>query len=167
MSDLTKEVFKGILDEVSEKGYKESRRGKFREAREKITVYAGFFHDDYEYVTFSDNREDVEDFEYTSEITAPKGTWIMFKWCDEDCYFEKTPNPADIVEQWTEEFREQKNNGDDYYYEEDYSGGTELDVSEYSPEEAAHALYYLIKDQEPDGDSNYGVEWRKIEDFLV
>ena len=62
----------------------------------------------------------------------------MFRWNDEDCYFEKTVSPEEAIARWTELFQEQYDNGDDCYYEEDMTGGTGLYVEDYdSPEEEA------------------------------
>ena len=146
---------------------RERRREKaLREAKD-ITLYAGYDHDEYENPWFSTKKSDVEDHEYTASITAPKGTYVMFKWNDEDCYFRETPSTEKCIEMWAEDFQKQLDEGYDTYLEEEYSGGTELEVDEYdNPYEAAQALYDLIIDQYPDGDSNYGVIWKPIEDFL-
>lgn len=136
-----------------------------REAN-NITVYAGYFHDDYYDPIFSNDKDDVADYEYTAKISAPAGTYVMFRWNDEDCYFTKTVSPEEAIAQWTELFQEQYDNGDDCYYEEDMTGGTELYVEDYdSPEDAAKDLYEMVSSQEPDGDSNMGCIWQKIEEF--
>lgn len=164
---MTKSEIVKVLKKVVEK-YEKDEKNSLREASEKLTIYVGFDPNEYNYPIFSDNAKDVRGCEYRTKITAPKGTYVMFRWNDEDCYFTKTPDPVDLVEEWTKDFQEQLDEGEEVYYEEEYSGGTELYVDDYeTPSEAAHALYYLIRDQDPDGDSNYGVEWRKIEDFLI
>lgn len=138
----------------------------FREARD-ITLYAGVDHFDYEIPIFSTRKRDVENCDHTTKITAPRGTYVIFGWDDEHCYFMEAPSPKEAIARWTREFEKQEDDGEDYYFEEEISGGYELPKKDYrSPAEAAQDLYDLMISQEPDGDSNMGILWEKIEKFV-
>ncbi len=140
---------------------------KLREAN-GITVYAGIWHDEYEDPIFSKSAARVRYCDYTAKITAPAGTYVIFKWCDEDCYFETTPSPEDTVKGWVKGLKSQIDNGEaEWMFDDEITGGLYLDKEEYpTPEEAAQEAYDNVMSQEPDGDSNYGVIWQKIEDFV-
>ena len=151
--------------------WKESNTlNKLRKLREAngITVYAGIWHDEYEDPIFSKSAARVRNCDYTAKITAPAGTYVMFKWCDENCYFTITPSPGNTVKNWVEELKTQIDNGEsDWVLEDEISGGLYLDKEEYpTPEEAAQEAYDITRNQEPEGDSNYGVIWQKIENFV-
>ena len=156
--------------------FNESSRNRFlrnrqslnslREAR-NITLYAGVDHFEYKRPVFSTRKKDVEDYEYITKITAPKGTYVIFRWDNEHCYFDEAPSPEEAIARWTREFEQQEDNGEDYYFEEDISHGWDLRKDDYrSPAEAAEDLYDMMINQEPDGDSNLGILWAKIEEFV-
>ena len=134
----------------------------------KMTIYAGFDHDDYEDPIFSAEKSDISGYEYRSRITAPIGTYVIFMWDDEECFFLKTKSPEKVVASWVKEFKSQVDNGEDcWYLEDEITGALELDKEDSpTPEEAAKEAYNIVIDSEPDGDSNYGVIWKKIEDFV-
>lgn len=140
---------------------------KLREANE-ITVYAGVWHDVYEDPVFSKSAARVRNYDYTAKITAPAGTYVIFKWNDERCCFTITPSPGATVKNWIKELKTQIDNGEsDWFLEDDISGGLYLDKEKYpTPEKAAQEAYNITVNQDPDGDSNYGVIWQKIEDFV-
>lgn len=132
----------------------------------KMTVYAGFDHEDYEDPIFSTKRSAVSGYEYKAQITAPIGTYVIFMWDDEECFFFKAASPETAIANWTKELELQVNEEGDWYLEDDITRGIELDKEDYpTPEEAAEEAYNTVVNSEPDGDSNYGVIWKKIEDF--
>nr|DAL61188.1 MAG TPA_asm: hypothetical protein [Caudoviricetes sp.] len=134
----------------------------------KMAVYAGFDHEDYEDPIFSTERSDISGYECRARITAPVGTYVMFMWNDEECFFSRVKSPERAIASWIKELKSQVDDGDDYWYlEDDITRGLELDKADYpTPEEAAKEAYNIVMDSEPDGDSNYGVIWKKIEDFV-
>lgn len=142
-------------------------REALREAdSSKMTVYAGFDHEDYEDPTFSTKRSAVSNYEYTAKVTAPVGTYVIFQWNDEEGFFFKATSPEDAIANWTKELESQVNEEGDWYLEDDITRGLELDKEDYpTPEEAAEEAYNIVANSEPDGDSNYGIIWKKIEDF--
>lgn len=144
-------------------------RESLREASSsKMTVHAGFDHEDYEDPIFSTERSDISGYECRARITAPIGTYVMFWWNDEDCFFSKVKSPEKAIASWIKELKSQVDDGDDYWYlEDDITEGLELDKEDYpTPEEAAKEAYNIVINSEPDGDSNYGIIWKKIEDFV-
>lgn len=135
---------------------------------EELSEVKTFLKEDYEDPIFSTERSDISGYECRARITAPIGTYVMFWWNDEDCFFSKVKSPEKAVASWIKELKSQVDDGDDYWYlEDDITKGLESDKADYpTPEEAAKEAYNIVIDSEPDGDSNYGIIWKKIEDFV-
>lgn len=136
-----------------------------------MTIYAGFDHADYEHVWFTTDRKEIRGFEYKASIRAPRGTYVEFIWNDEGGWFMKVPSPKEAVRKLTKEFQRQLDEDptlEEYFVEEfpPFFSGVYVDRQDYdTPFDAAKAAIRNHFYQEPDGDSNFGIDWRKIEDF--
>lgn len=64
---------------------------------EELSEVKTFLKENYEDPIFSAERSDISGYECRARITAPIGTYVMFMWNDEECFFSRVKSPEKAI----------------------------------------------------------------------